>query len=224
MSTSILLLGESGSGKSTSLRNMQPENTLVIQCISKPLPFKSKNWQPCTKENPQGSLYQSAKTENILKAMQRTAKDIIVIDDYQACLVGEMMERSTERGYDKFTDIAKGAWQIFGTAGQLAAHKRIYILAHTHTGEDGKTRMKTVGKMVDEKIVPEGYFTIVLKTETINGNYLFATQTNGSDCCKSPLGMFEAMHIDNDLAIVDTTICDYYGISTAAPQPFITQE
>lgn len=76
--------------------------------------------------------------------------------------------------------------------------------------------MKTVGKMVDQTLVPEGYFTIVLRTEVINGNYKFATQTNGQDCCKSPMGMFPDMHIDNDLAMVDKEISSFYGVEASA--------
>jgi len=149
--------------------------------------------------------------------MQRSAHEIIVIDDYQAVLLNELMMRSSERGYGKFVDIAKGAWDIFRCAGSLAANRRVYILAHTQTGEDGHLRMKTVGRMVDEKIVPEGWFTIVLKAEAINGNYLFATQSNGKDCCKSPMGLFDEQHIENDLAAVDAAICGYYGLETGQP-------
>ena len=84
------------------------------------------------------------------------------------------------------------------------------------TDDLGNVRMKTVGKMVDQTIVPEGFFTIVLRTEVINGNYLFSTQTNGQDCCKSPLGMFGDMLIENDLAVVDAQIAGFYDIGVAA--------
>lgn len=212
MSVATLILGNSGSGKSTSLRNLKPENTLLIQCITKTLPFRNGHWEKCNKENPHGSVLQVNGAASIVTAMQRTSKDVIVIDDYQAILVNELMSRSSETGYGKFTDIAKGVWNVFQTAGSLPESKRIYIMAHTQTDELGQVRMKTVGKMVDSVLVPEGYFTIVLRTEVVNGNYLFSTQTNGQDCCKSPIDMFAEQQIPNDLASVDASICEYYGI------------
>lgn len=213
MSIATLVLGASGTGKSTSLRNLDPAKTLLIQCINKPLPFKSAEWKPCTKDNPSGNVIRTSNPATILRAMQGSTQEVLVIDDYQAVMVNEMMNRSTERGYDKFTDIAKSAWEVFNMAGQLAEHRRVYMLAHTQSDDQGQIRMKTVGRMVDEKIVPEGYFTIVLRTEKVNGQYLFSTQSNGQDCCKSPMGMFPEQHIDNDLSEVDKAICAFYGAS-----------
>ena len=216
MSIATMILGNSGSGKSTSLRNLDPASTLLIQCINKPLPFRAAGWKPCTKENPEGSIIRTDKPEVILRAMNGSKQDVVVIDDYQAVLINELIGRSAERGYDKFTDIAKGAWDVFQAAGRLAEHRRVYILTHTQTDDAGQIRMKTVGKMVDSMIVPEGYFTIVLRTEAINGQYLFSTQTNGQDCCKSPMGMFADHHIPNDLAEVDKQICEFYSLTEAA--------
>lgn len=148
--------------------------------------------------------------------MRQSKADIVVIDDYQAVMVNELLSRSTEKGYDKFSDIAKNAWNIFTAAGDLAEHRRVYILAHTQTDDFGQVRMKTVGKMVDNTLVPEGYFTIVLRTEVINGNYKFSTQTNGQDCAKSPMGLFKESHIDNDIAVVDEAIQEFYQLSQPA--------
>lgn len=215
MSIATLILGASGSGKSTSLRNLDPAHTLLIQCIAKPLPFRSNGWTPRTKALPDGNVFRTDKSAQIVAAMERSTADVVVIDDYQAVMVNELMGRSTEKGYEKFTDIAKGAWNVFNAAGALAEHRRVYILAHTQTDEFGGVRMKTVGKMVDQTLVPEGYFTIVLRTESINGNYLFSTQTNGQDCCKSPISMFSDTHIDNDLAAVDAAIYGFYGFGEA---------
>ncbi len=214
MSTATLILGNSGSGKSTSLRNLDPSKTLLIQCIRKPLPFKAAGWKIKAKPGDGGNIFQTDSPADIEKAMRRSGTDIVVIDDYQAVMVNELMSRSSEKGYDKFTDIGKGAWNVFNAAGSLAEHRRVYILAHTQTDEFGSVRMKTVGKMVDQTLVPEGYFTIVLRTEIVNGQYLFSTQTNGQDCCKSPIGMFADRHIENDLAMVDQVVCDYYELTT----------
>lgn len=216
MSIATLILGNSGSGKSTSLRNLDPSKTLLIQCIKKPLPFRSNGWKTRLTLKSEGNVIQSSDPAVIVKVLQTAPHDIVVVDDYQAVMVNELMNRSSEKGYDKFTDIGKNAFNVFQAAGSRPDHRRVYILAHTQTDDFGQVRMKTVGKMVDQTLVPEGYFTIVLRTEIINGQYLFATQTNGQDCCKSPIDMFADQHMPNDLAAVDNAICDFYGITETA--------
>jgi hypothetical protein len=216
MSIATLILGSSGSGKSTSLRNLDPSNTLLIQCIKKPLPFKATGWKVRITDTSEGNVFQTSDPPKIEKIMRGSPHEIVVIDDYQAVMVNELMSRSKEKGYDKFTDIGKNAWNIFNAAGDLAEHRRVYVLAHTQTDDFGQVRMKTVGKLVDQHIVPEGFFTIVLRTEVINGNYKFSTQTNGQDCAKSPMGMFDELHIENDLMAVDKAIVDFYQLETTA--------
>lgn len=216
MSIATLILGNSGSGKSTSLRNLDPQKTLLLKCIKKPLPFKAAGWKTRITFKSEGNVIQTDSPELIEKIMRSSPHDVVVIDDYQAVMVNELMNRSSEKGYDKFTDIGKHAFNIFRAAGDLAEHRRVYILAHTQTDDFGAVRMKTVGKMVDQTLVPEGYFTIVLRTEVINGNYRFSTQSNGQDCCKSPIGMFPDLHIDNDLNAVDAAICSFYDITATA--------
>lgn len=216
MSVACMVLGQSGTGKTTSLRNMNPDDVLLIQCIKKPLPFRAAGWKTRITLKSEGNVIQTSDPALIEKCLRQSKADIVVIDDYQAVMVNSLMDRSSEKGYDKFTDIAKSAWNIFQAAGDLAEHRRVYILAHTQTDDFGQVRMKTIGKMTDQTLVPEGYFTIVLRTEVINGNYKFSTQTNGQDCCKSPMGMFSDMHIDNDLAEVDREISSFYGFEVAA--------
>ena len=216
MSIATLILGNSGSGKSTSLRNLDPERTLLIQCIKKPLPFRSSGWKTRLTLKSEGNVIQTSEPDIIEKILLTAPHDIVVVDDYQAVMVNELMNRSTEKGYEKFTDIGKHAYNVFQAAGSRPENRRVYILAHTQTDDFGQVRMKTVGKMVDQTLVPEGYFTIVLRTEIINGQYLFATQTNGQDCCKSPIDMFADRHIPNDLAAVDAAVCAFYGISETA--------
>jgi hypothetical protein len=213
MSTVTMILGESGSGKSTALRNLNAVNTLLIQTVKKPLPFKATNWKPATKENPQGAIFVCDNSATICEVMRRTTKPIIVVDDFQYLLANEFMRRSDERGYDKFTEIARHAWDVLMAAGTLADHKRVYILCHTNTDESGRVRAKTIGKMLDEKITIEGLVTIVLRTAVINGQYLFRTQNNGSDTTKSPMGLFDAETIPNDLAEVDQGIVNFYGLT-----------
>lgn len=210
MSIATLILGSSGSGKSTSLRNLDPAKTLLIQCIKKPLPFRSAGWKVRITLKSEGNVIQTSDPILIEKLLRTSPHEIVIIDDFQAVMVNTLMERSSENGYGKFTDIAKNAWNIFNAAGDLADNRRVYILAHTQTDDFGQVRMKTVGRMVDNTLVPEGYFTIVLKTEVINGNYRFATQTNGQDCVKSPMSLFEDLQIENDLAFVDSKIVNFY--------------
>lgn len=215
MSIATLILGNSGTGKSTSLRNLEPAKTLLIQCIKKPLPFRAEGWKVRLTDKSEGNILQTSDPAKIERIMRNSTREIIVIDDYQSVMVNELMNRSSEKGYDKFTDIGKNAWNIFNAAGDLAEHRRVYILAHTQTDDFGQVRMKTVGKLVDQHIVPEGFFTIVLRTEVINGNYKFSTQTNGQDCCKSPIGMFPELHEENDLMAVDNAIVDFYQLNNA---------
>ena len=217
MAITSLIMGESGTGKSTSLRNFDPAQTLLIQAVKKPLPFRSPDWKPVTTEG--GNIFVTDNSAKIVAAMQRTKRDIIVIDDFQYIMANEFMRRVTDhevgnQAFAKYNEIARQAWDIFTQAQALPDNKRVYILSHTATDEQGKTKIKTIGKLLDEKIVLEGLVTIVLRTLRINEAYIFATQNSGSDTTKSPLGLFEDEHIENDLAAVDKAICDYYGITT----------
>lgn len=214
MSIAVMVLGESGTGKSTSMRNMDPAKTLLIQAIKKPLPFRSDGWKYVTKDG--GNMIVRDDAAQIIELMHHTKRDVIVIDDYQYILANEFMRRTDERGYDKFTDIGKHAWEIIRAAADLPEHKRVYILSHTETTDAGRVKAKTIGRMLDEKITLEGMFSIVLRTAVINDQYVFRTRNNGSDTVKTPLGMFEAETIQNDLAAVDAAIVDYYQLAHAA--------
>lgn len=214
MSIAAFILGESGTGKSTSMRSMNPAETLLIQSIKKPLPFRSSGWKYLSKEG--GNILVCDQSAQIIAAMHKTQRPIIVIDDFQYILANEFMRRTDERGFDKFTDIGKHAWDILCAASSLPDHVRVYILSHTETSESGRVKAKTIGRMLDEKITIEGMFSIVMRTSIINGQYLFSTKNNGSDTVKTPLGLFDADHIDNDLAAVDAAIVDYYQLQATA--------
>ena len=219
MSITTMVLGESGTGKTTSLRNLDPAHTLLIQMVKKPLPFRSSDWRPVTKEG--GTVFVTDSSATICEAMKRTKKEVIVIDDFQYLLANEFMRRVTDvetgnGAFAKYNEIARHAWDVLMTASSLPDHKRVYILSHTSTDDFGKTKIKTIGKLLDEKIVMEGLVTIVLKTVVQNGNYLFSTKNSGADTVKSPLGLFDDELIENDLAIVDASIFNYYGLQEAA--------
>lgn len=218
MSISALILGESGTGKSTSLRNLDPAQTLLIQAIRKPLPFRSNDWKP-VKDG--GNIVIADKADQIIAAMKKTTRSVIVIDDFQYTMANEFMRRVTDQesgnsAFQKYNEIASAAWNIFMAASSLADHKRVYFLSHSQTDESGHSKIKTIGKLLDEKIVIEGLVTIVLNTVVQNGNYLFATRNNGANTTKSPIGLFDEELIDNDLASVDSAIFSYYGLKEAA--------
>lgn len=213
MSYSTLILGESGTGKTASLRNLDPKRTLLIQPVRKPLPFRSKGWHEIKAKGDGGNIFVCNDAQKIVACMKRAPQDIIVIDDWQYVLASQFMARRSEKSYDKFTDIGGAGYDIVQAASQLAENKRVYVLAHTATDDMGNVRIKTLGRMLDEKIVVEGMFTTVLRTFVDPGTgYFFLTHNNGHDTVKSPMGMFKENQIENDLAAVDSTICDYYGI------------
>lgn len=218
MSIATMILGQSGTGKTTSLRNLNPDDVLLIQAVKKPLPFRSKTWLPCTKGNPHGSIIVTDCAPTIVGAMQRTAKPIIVIDDFQYILANEFMRRvlDNETGnsaFAKYNEIARNAWDILMTAGKLADNTRVYILAHTQEDDSGRIKAKTIGKLLDEKITIEGLLTIVMRTAVINGQYLFSTQNSGMDTVKTPMDMFADEYIPNDLQTVDLAVQDYYSLT-----------
>lgn len=204
MSINCLIIGESGTGKSTSMRNLPPDKTAIIQTVAKPLPFKSPM-------RPKVAIRPDDVVDLCHKAAQ-AGKSIIVLDDIQYVMCGEFMARSKERGFDKFTDIGANMWKLLQTSLGLPEHVRIYLLWHSENS-DGRVKVKTIGKMIDEKITVEGMFSIVLRTRVQDGQYYFLTNNQGNDTTKSPYGMFPEAMIGNDLAKVDAAICEYYSLS-----------
>jgi hypothetical protein len=199
MGIGILIMGESGTGKSTSIRNLK--NAGIINVYGKLLPFRSE--------------LKSVNTDNcekVIKTIQAAKSEIIVIDDFQGLLVTQFMGRAMEKGYDKFTEMAQGYYNVIRAVSLLPPEKRVYFLSHIERDQYGNEKIKTIGKMLDEKITVEGLFTIVLKTAVIDNQYYFHTHNSGSDTVKSPMGMYEDDLIPNDLAEVDRVICEYYGI------------
>ena len=213
MSYGCLILGESGTGKTCSLRNLDPKNTLLIQPVRKPLPFRSAGWKEIKAKGDGNNILVSADPQQIIKCMHASPFDVIVVDDWQYILASMYMAARNVKGFDKFTEIGGAGFDIAKAASELGENKRVYVLAHTTSDEFGNTRIKTLGKLLDDKIVVEGMFTTVLRTHVENGRYLFSTQNSGSDTVKSPMGMFSEQYIENDLAAIDRVICDYYGIT-----------
>lgn len=160
--------------------------------------------------------FKTVKTDNyptIIGLLKKTASKCIVIDDSQFCLVNEFMRSVNEKGYDKFNQLASNFWGLIQfVINELPDDKIVYFLHHIARDDMGREKAKTIGRMLDEKVTVEGMFTIVLKTSVHDGGYYFATKTNGADTVKTPIGMFEADEIDNDLKLVDDTIRSYYGL------------
>lgn len=204
MGIPVMILGESGTGKSAALRNFRPEEIGVINVCGKPLPFRNQ--------------IKDLKTDDYLtieKALKASPKKIAVIDDCQYLMANEYMRQARVTGYQKFTDMAQNFWTLV----QVVIHELpedviVYFLGHIERDANGNEKFKTIGKMLDEKITVEGMFTIVLKTSVQDGRYLFSTRNSGSDTVKSPIGLFEEPYIDNDLKAVDTAIREYYNIKT----------
>ena len=215
MSIATLILGKSGTGKSASLRNFVAADTLPIQVVRKPLPFRAAGWPHYSAENKAGNIFVSDQWDTIIKIMRGTKRKVIVIDDFQYVLANEYMRRTDEKGYEKFTDIGRHAWELITAASDLPADVRVYVLAHTDQTDAGEIKMKTIGKMLDEKITPEGLFTIVLRTVVTDKDYFFSTRNNGHDTVKSPIGLFDSERVPNDLAVIDAQISSYYELTGA---------
>ena len=209
MGQKVLILGESGTGKSASLRNFNPDEVLVINVAGKPLPFKNH----FTVSTP---VFDKL-TEQVMKAMKESTKKVIVIDDAQYIMSFQYMRRIKENGWDKWNDIQGDFFNIIQAVDNLPADTVVYFLSHIQRDDEGREKIKTMGKMLDEKITIEGLFTTVLKTSVQDGKYCFITQNSGKDTVKSPIGMFDSYAIDNDLKYVDTKIRNYYEIGDYVP-------
>ena len=196
-----MIYGQSGTGKSTSLRNFTNDEVAVINVSGKPLPFRNKL-----------TTYDTHSYTKISSALNKIERKSIVIDDATYLMVNEFMRTAKVAGYQKYTDMAVNFNSLVAQASQLANDKIVYFLGHSDLKEDGTEHFKTIGKMLDNYVTVEGKFTIVLKTVVQDGKYYFSTHNSGQDTVKSPLGMFEDNYIDNDLKAVDAVIREYYGI------------
>jgi hypothetical protein len=219
MSNTVLVIGESGVGKSTSIRNLDPSETFIINVLDKPLPFKGyrKNYIKMKDWNDrEGNYYSSDIHANIIKCIGIINTEMphiknIVIDDWQYTMCNEYMRRATETGFAKFTEIGQHAWQIINALSNCKPDMNGFVLSHNDTDQNGKMKCKTIGKMLDEKITVEGMFVIVLHCIIVDGQHKMLTQNNGQYIAKSPMGMFDKKLIDNDLAYVKEQMNLYFN-------------
>lgn len=201
MSVLVMVYGQSGTGKSTSLRNFTNEDAAVINVSGKPMPFR-------------GDL-KTAATNNyqlIMNNLPKITQPSIVIDDATYLMVDEFMATAKLTGYQKYTDMAKNFNDLIEAARKLPDDKIVYFIGHSEQMDDGREHFKTIGKMLDNYVTLEGKFTIVLKTVIRDKEYCFSTHNSGMDTVKSPLGMWETDYIPNDLKAVDDVIRDYWNI------------
>ena len=197
-----MVLGASGSGKSTSLRNFKADEIGIFNVASKPLPFRG-NLKKIDKAS--YSLITKVLKENKLKCY--------AIDDSQFLMVFDEFNRAKETGYGKFTDFALNFYNLVQTViNDTSADTIVYFLHHTELDDFGHLKAKTVGKMIDSKLTLEGMFSIVLLCGTDGKEHWFETQSNGANTAKTPINMFADKRIGNDLKMVDDTIREYWGL------------
>lgn len=206
MATAVLIMGESGSGKSASLRNFAPNEISVFNVTSKPLPFKQGKTKIPKIDN--------ATYADIANALANPNKRAYVIDDAGYLLSFEMFKRANETGYSKFTDMAKNFFDMLDFINtKLPNDIIVYITMHTEDdSEMHRVKVKTIGKMLDQNLKIEGLFSIVLRAVQTEDGYKFVTRDDMVSTAKSPIGMWEEDMIDNDLKAVDATIIEYYDM------------
>lgn len=216
MSQNILIIGESGSGKTASLRNLNPETSFLISTLRKPLPFKGwkEKFKEFGKDSPNGNWLMSDNSGTIRDALKgisdKRPKILdVVIDDFQYLMANEYMRRASEKGWEKFSQIGENAWNVIFDSGMLRDDLIVTFLSHSETTETGITKIKTIGKMLDEKITLEGMFTTVLRALLRDGKHVFSTRNSGMDVVKAPMGMFSEDYVDNNLAAVLATVRGY---------------
>lgn len=203
MGIPVLILGESGSGKSASLRNFEKEDVSIFNVAAKPLPFRKKLPMKAT-----------ADYNNIMAGIKASQKKAFVIDDSQYLLCFESFAKAKETGYTKYTDMALHFYNLVQfVIRQTPSDVIVYFLHHTETDSNtGKVKAKTMGKMLDNQLTLEGLFSIVLICTTDGKNHNFITQSDGYTTAKSPMEMFSDV-IDNDLKAVDQIIREYYELN-----------
>lgn len=224
MSEIIAVVGQTGTGKSTSVESLNPKETVIIGMTNKPLPFRGWKQHYTTGIKSGGNYlitHDASKIVTALEFIDKSRPEIkqVIIDDFQYLMSTEFMERSEETGWEKFTDIAKHAWNVITKSRDLREDLKVFIMTHDEIIMENfspKRKIKTIGKLLDDKITLEGLFTVVLFTdvEKKQGSdsltYNFITQNDGTTTGKSPKGMFEELKIPNDLSFVIEQMNNYY--------------
>ena len=201
MSILTMIYGESGTGKSTSLRNFSNDEVAIINVSGKPMPFRSEL-----------KTLSSNNYQIIADWLPKIKQPSIVIDDATYLMVDQFMANVQLKGYEKYNIMAQNFTNLIEQARMLPEDKIVYFMGHSNQTESGREHFKTIGRMIDNYVTLEGKFTTVLKSVVKDGKYYFQTHNSGSDTVKSPLGMFEVDLIDNDLKMVDDIMREYWNI------------
>lgn len=201
MGVLVMVIGKSGAGKSTSLRNFEPDEIGVFNVAGKPLPFRKK--LPKVDRCGYHAIIESLRA-NKLRAY--------AVDDSTYLMQFANFAKAKESGYGKFVDMAVDFERLLETAMATDENTIVYILHHPDTDERGNVKPKTIGKMLDEKLCIEGLFPIVIGCEVRDGAHLFTVENDGYNLVKAPMGMFAETTFDNDLKAVDTAIREYYDM------------
>lgn len=212
MAIPVLVIGRSGSGKTYSVKNFKPAEVGIISAEKGRLPFKSDikviKVKKFNVDDASPAQINLAKYSWIMNVIENSKTKSIVIDDSQYLLANELFDRANEKGYDKFTNMAANFRNLIHFVNELEDdNKIVYFLHHSELDTDGREKVKTIGKMLDEKLCIEGCFDIVLYCQ----DQKFFTQANGQSVAKTPEGMFD-LEIPNDLKFVDKTIREYYEL------------
>ena len=214
MAIPVFCIGRSGSGKTYSIKNFKADEVGVISVEKGRLPFKTdiktvRIPKDFSTANTSAQL-NAAKYAWIELIISKSKAKSIIIDDSQYLLVNELFDRSKEKGYDKFTDIAVNFRNLVHYVNDMPDDDKIvYFLHHSEADTDGREKAKTIGRMLDEKLTLEGCFDIVIYCQ----GHKFYTQGDGMSTAKTPEGMFDESEIPNDLKAVDTAIREYYGLT-----------
>ena len=216
MSNAILILGDSGTGKSTSLRNLDPTKTFIINVVDKPLPFRGykSNYTKLSPDGLTGNYYESDDHEKIIRIInlvnnKRPEIENLIIDDFGFTITNTYMKRARETGYGKFVDIGRNAWEVISSLRGLRDNLSCVVTMHVDIDRSGKYKPKTIGKMIDDSNMVEGSFTFVFQSIVVEGQYKFITANDGTHMAKTPMGCFEELYIDNDLNEIIKQINNY---------------
>lgn len=217
MAELVLGFGKSGSGKSRSICSFGEREVMIYQCEKKRLPSSKKfkyliTWNTGIPAQKNMSVMLSA-----LKRAAELGLKAVVIDDLTYVMTNMFMGGHRDKGgaksFDLYDDIADTVWGVFRyVKDNLPDDMIVYIMMHEDTNDMGETKLKTIGKLLDNKVCLEGMVTICLRYLSSMGTHVVRTHTDGSDVVKSPEGMFTADEIPNDLRAIDTAIRNYYGM------------
>lgn len=205
-----LIMGRSGSGKSAAMRNIS-EDTFVINVNRKPLPFKNNSHLKIM------DCDEYLRIKSAMKAAYDKGIRLVVIDDSGYLMTSKFMagHRSMKGNsqFDLYNEIADNFYSLIRyICDDLPSDMIVYVIMHEEKNDMGESKPKTIGKLLDDKVCVEGMFTIVLHSLKLDGKYVFATNTDGLDVTKTPIGMFDETYIDNDLQLVTNKIREYYQL------------